>query len=77
MQEYVLKIYKSATFADTPNTCFQMVYPALSNWMDFKEFAKIPLPKSPDEYMLWIENELTFVEQRNKRINDYLRMINT
>jgi hypothetical protein len=28
MQEYVLKIYKSATFADTPNTCFQMVYPA-------------------------------------------------
>ena len=32
MQEYVLKIYKSATFADTPNTCFQMVYPAWSNW---------------------------------------------
>ena len=31
MQEYVLKIYKSATFADTPNTCFQMVYPAWSN----------------------------------------------
>ena len=32
MQEYVLKIYKSATFADIPNTCFQMVYPAWSNW---------------------------------------------
>ena len=32
MQEYVLKIYKSATFADISNTCFQMVYPAWSNW---------------------------------------------
>ena len=57
--------------------CVNSDYSKVNFWMDFKEFAKMPLPKSPDEYMLWIENELTFVEQRNKRINDYLRMINT
>ena len=37
-------------------------------WLGNGEFEYFPLPKTVDEYLSWIEQELAFVEQRNCRI---------
>ena len=31
-----------------------------------------PLPCTVEEYLLWIDSNLQFVEKRNKRIKDYI-----
>lgn len=37
-------------------------------WLPTEGFVRDPLPRSVSEYLIWIENELAFVEMRNRRI---------
>lgn len=39
-------------------------------WLGNGEFNLSPLPQTVEEYLLWIENELKFVERRNERIKN-------
>lgn len=36
------------------------------------DFTKSPLPISVEEYILWIKNQMKFVETRNKKIKSYI-----
>ena len=37
-------------------------------WLGKGDFSEEPLPQTVDEYLLWIERQLVFLEKRNKRI---------
>ena len=41
-------------------------------WIDTPLFEKDPFPRGRDEYMLWIQRNLEFVERRNRRIEAFL-----
>lgn len=46
-------------------------YTRIRFWCSANLFEKYPFPKTVDEYLLFIDNELTFVAERNKRIKNY------
>lgn len=52
--------------------CVTNDYQNVKFWLGNGEFELNPLPKTIQEYLLWIENELDFVEKRNKRIQKIL-----
>ena len=43
-------------------------YSNVKFWIETNVFEMNPFPKSVEEYLLWISNQLKFVEKRNKRI---------
>ena len=47
-------------------------YSRVKFWIGNGEFEKNPFPKTVEEYLKWIENQLVFVATRNKRISDSL-----
>ena len=48
--------------------CVTEDYSRVKFWIGNGEFEHFPLPKTVDEYLTWIENELDFVAKRNARI---------
>ena len=48
--------------------CVNDSYSKVIMWEGNGEFIKDPLPKTVDDYLTWIQNELEFVELRNQRI---------
>ncbi len=40
--------------------------------IDTPLFEKDPFPRGRDEYMVWIQRNLEFVERRNRRIEAFL-----
>lgn len=53
--------------------CVTEDYSSVIQWIEHKDFTENPLPKTVDEYLLWIEKQLEFVEKRNKRIEMSLK----
>lgn len=49
--------------------CVTDDYSEVKFWLGNGEFEYYPLPKTVNEYLLWIEKELEFVNHRNSRIN--------
>ena len=49
--------------------CVTDDYSQVKFWLGNGEFEYYPLPKTVNEYLLWIEKELEFVNHRNSRIN--------
>lgn len=49
--------------------CVTDDYRQVKFWLGNGEFEYFPLPKSVDEYLSWMEKQLNFIDQRNKRIN--------
>ena len=53
--------------------CVSDDYSAVKLWLPCDPFQKMyPLPCTVEEYLLWIDSNLQFVEKRNKRIKDYI-----
>ena len=48
-------------------------YEKVIYWNDINAFNETPLPKNIKDYLIYIENELSFVEKRNQRIKQYLQ----
>lgn len=48
--------------------CVSDDYEKVVFWLDHDDFTPNPLPQNTDEYLIWIERELQFVEMRNERI---------
>lgn len=40
------------------------------------DFSKNPLPQSEEEYLLWIDKQLVFLQKRNGRIENFIKKIN-
>ena len=40
-------------------------------WLKTPLFSTMPMPKTMDEYMRWIDSQLDFVTKRNARIHHY------
>ncbi len=53
--------------------CVDPNYRSVIIWLDNDDFKNGPLPTSVDEYLLFINNELEFIEKRNKRIKKAIR----
>lgn len=51
--------------------CVSNDYNSIIFWLGNGDFTQNPLPKTVEEYLHWINNELDFVEKRNTRINSY------
>ena len=43
-------------------------------WLGDGTFFKNPFPKNVEEYLLWIEKQLDFVDKRNLRIEKYAKI---
>ena len=52
--------------------CVSADYKSVVFWLGKGEFEYNPLPKSPAEYVEFIEKELDFVKKRNDRIRNYI-----
>ena len=52
--------------------CVADDYSHVNFWLGNGTFEKYPLPKTVDEYLCWIEQELDFVNKRNERIKQAL-----
>ena len=52
--------------------CVTDDYSAVIMWLDNGEFTEDPLPKSVNDYLKWMEHQLTFVNRRNARILSYI-----
>ena len=52
--------------------CVADDYSHVNFWLGNGAFDKYPLPKTVDEYLCWIEQELDFVNKRNERIKQAL-----
>ena len=52
--------------------CVTPDYESVLFWLGNGELDSEPLPKSPKEYIDFIEKELLFVKKRNKRIENYI-----
>lgn len=50
--------------------CVSNDYGAVHFWIGNGDFNEDPLPKSVDEYLLWINRQMAFLEKRNVRIAD-------
>lgn len=48
--------------------CISEDYKTVIFWIGDGDLSKNPMPKSVDEYLLWIDKQLDFVSKRNKRI---------
>ncbi|MBQ7624855.1 MAG: hypothetical protein IJS65_06250 [Clostridia bacterium] len=48
--------------------CVSTDYSSVEIWIGNAEFTDDPLPKTVDEYLLWINRQMDFLEKRNKRI---------
>lgn len=48
-------------------------YNTIIFWLGNGINEKYPFPKTVDEYLLWINNQLTFIDKRNKRIANYIK----
>ena len=53
--------------------CVSPDYSTVYQWIQNDNFNESPMPKTVEEYLLWIEKQLEFVEKRNKRIEASLR----
>lgn len=52
--------------------CVSPDYNQVDFWIGGKDFIRNPLPKTPEEYLIWINKELDFIYKRNKRIQSYI-----
>ena len=52
--------------------CVSEDYSSIKFWLGKGNFREDPLPKSVEEYLLWIERQMDFVEKRNRRIAEAL-----
>lgn len=48
--------------------CVSSDYKKVEIWLGNSDFTHHPLPQTVDSYLLWIKNNLDFVEKRNQRI---------
>lgn len=48
--------------------CVSSDYQSAIFWIGDGDLSKNPLPETVDEYLIWIEKQLNFVEKRNDRI---------
>lgn len=48
--------------------CVTEDYSAVVKWIEHADYTDSPLPKTVEEYLQWINQQLEFVEKRNKRI---------
>ena len=53
--------------------CVTEDYSKVIMWLDTPLFDTNPIPKTTEDYFDFINKELTFVEQRNKRIKDFCK----
>ena len=53
--------------------CVNEDYSAVKIWHGKGDFSENPLPETVEDYLAWIEKEMIFLDQRNKRIVDYVR----
>ena len=52
--------------------CVTPDYNTVIKWIDNDDFTENPLPKSVDDYVLWINKQLEFLKKRNNRIENSL-----
>ena len=45
-------------------------YGAVKFWDEWKDYSDNPIPETVDDYLKFLQNELNFVEARNRRINN-------
>ena len=50
--------------------CVSNDYSKVNLWLDTKLFESNPIPKTTEAYEIWMDNQLSFVEKRNKRIQN-------
>lgn len=55
--------------------CVSPDYSKVNYWLGNGEFEAFPLPKTVEEYLMWIERELSFVEMRNNRIRCAIKQL--
>ena len=48
--------------------CVSDDYQSVIFWIGDGDLSKDPMPKTVDEYLMWIEKQLDFVKKRNYRI---------
>lgn len=48
--------------------CVSPNYDRVNIWIDDGDFSQNPLPQTVEDYLLWIERNLSFVKSRNSRI---------
>ncbi len=48
--------------------CVSTDYGSVHIWVGNADFAEEPLPKTVDEYLLWINRQMDFLKKRNARI---------
>ena len=48
--------------------CVSSNYDSVNFWVGDGDMSKNPMPQTVDEYIIWINKQLEFVEKRNKRI---------
>lgn len=53
--------------------CVSIDYQSVVFWIGDGDLSKNPMPKTVDEYLMWIEKQLEFVSKRNKRIEEAIR----
>lgn len=53
--------------------CVSEDYQTVIFWIGDGDLSKNPMPKSVDEYLIWIDKQLDFVSKRNKRIESSLK----
>ena len=56
--------------------CVYQNYSKVEIWLGKGDFSEDPLPKTVEQYLAWINTEMQFLEQRNKRIDDYIKSLN-
>lgn len=49
-------------------------YSEIKFWLGNGDFDENPMPKTVKEYLLWMENQMQFVEKRNKCIEQYYEL---
>lgn len=55
--------------------CVSTDYSSVNFWIGNGVFEKNPFPKTVDEYIQWISEELKFIEKRNNRIKEFLNSL--
>lgn len=53
--------------------CVTNDYKKVKLWLDTPLFKPLPLPETVEQYTTWMQNQLDFVDKRNKRINDFIQ----
>ena len=55
--------------------CVSPDYSSVKFWLGDGQFKKYPFPRSVDDYLQWIKQQLVFVDQRNRRIKEFFELI--